>query len=61
MTNTKPHGIYFPVTHSINLSGKSIETIHYSFMWDYWVYSTHTHFENKKQASKAFVLQSSLV
>ena len=31
MTNTKPHGIYFPVTHSINLSGKSIETIHYSF------------------------------
>ncbi len=56
----KPNGIYFPV-HNVNLKSGTADQLHYTFMWDYWIYKTSTHFEDKdQQKPRVFLFSTQL-
>ena len=46
----KPKGLYFP-TQKLDIKDGIVMGSHtsYTFMWDYWIYKTSTHFEQKEQ------------
>lgn len=58
----KPKGLYFP-TQKLDIKDGIVMGSHtsYTFMWDYWIYRTSTHFEQKEQNKESnFMFTTSL-